>query len=153
MIVVSDTSPITALMSVGQAELLRELFDKVVIPPAVLRELTRTHPALPQWLQTRTLVSANHADRLSAELDAGEAEAIALAAEIKADRLLIDERRGRRIAEREGVHVIGLLGVVLLAKRRGLVPNARALLDDLTRDAGVYLNEDLIERALRAVGE
>lgn len=83
----------------------------------------------------------------------GEAEAIELAKELRADRLLIDERKGRRLAPLEGVPVIGLLGVVLLAKRRQLIPSARALLQRLETEAGMYLSEDIRNAALRTVGE
>ena len=86
-------------------------------------------------------------------VDAGEAEAIELAKELHADRLLIDERKGRKLAVREGIPVIGLLGIVLLAKRRQLLPSARALLQRLELEAGMYLAEDLREAALKAVGE
>lgn len=86
-------------------------------------------------------------------LDQGEAEAIELAKELRADLLLIDERKGRRLAAEEGVPVIGLLGVVLLAKRRGLIPSARALMEALRTEAGAYLSDELLDMALRSVGE
>jgi predicted nucleic acid-binding protein len=86
-------------------------------------------------------------------VDQGEAEAIELAKELHADRLLIDERKGRKLAADEGVPVIGLLGIVLLAKRKGLVPSARQLMAALRSDAGVYLADDLLDKALGSVGE
>ncbi len=86
-------------------------------------------------------------------MDSGEAEAIALARELHADRLLIDERKGRKLAEQEGIPVIGLLGVVLLAKRKALIPAARELLLRLEREAGMYLAEDIRNQALKTVGE
>lgn len=69
------------------------------------------------------------------------------------DRLLIDERKGRRLANQEGVPVIGLLGVLLLAKRRQLVPSVRALLQRLESEAGMYLSENLKNQALKTAGE
>ena len=80
-------------------------------------------------------------------------EAIALAEELHADHHLIDERKGRRLAQQQGVPVMGLLGVVLLAKRKGLIASARNLLNHLDQDAGVYLTEELKNAALKAVGE
>jgi len=153
MIVVSDTSPITALLTVGQAELLRKLFQEVVIPPAVEAELLRTHSVFPEWLQVRQLRS--HAQALAYErvVDRGEAEAIALAQELKANWLLIDERKGRRLAQEASVPVLGLVGVILIAKRVGLVSSACELLDRLERDAGVFLTDELKEVALKSVGE
>ena len=122
MIVVSDTSPLTALLTVGEARLLPELFAEVVIPEAVRDELLRTHALLPAWVRVEPVKNVAEAARLGRLVDTGEAEAIALARELHADRLLIDERRGRKLAAQEGVAVIGLLGVILLARRNGLIP-------------------------------
>ena len=153
MIVVSDTSPLTALITIGGQELLPRLFSEVVIPIGVRDELLRAHSVLPDWLRVEAVGDSEEAARLMIDLDRGEAEAIELAKELHADRLLIDERKGRRVAVREGVPVIGLLGVLLLAKRRGLIVSARALLGRLELEAGIYLTADLKEEALRSVGE
>jgi predicted nucleic acid-binding protein len=67
--------------------------------------------------------------------------------------LLIDERKGRRLAAAEGVPVIGLLGAVLLAKRRQLVSSARYLLQRMEAEAGIYLSESIRDEALKSVGE
>lgn len=153
MIVVSDTSPLTALLTVGEADLLPGLFHEVVIPEGVLAELRRSHPSLPDWLRVAGVKDTEQVGRYAQIVDAGEAEAIELARELHADRLLIDERKGRRLAAEEGVPVIGLLGVVLLAKRRQVIPSARALLQRLENEAGMYLSEDIKNVALKAVGE
>jgi uncharacterized protein len=153
MIVVSDTSPLTALLTVEQSELLTRLFHQVIIPDAVRRELSRSHPQLPEWLRTVTVKDTIQVAKYSEIVDAGEAEAIALARELQADWLLIDERKGRKLAAQEGVPVIGLLGVVLLAKRKALIPSARALLLRLENDAGMYLSGDIRNQALNTVGE
>ena len=153
MIVVSDTSPLTALLTVGEAELLPKLFHEVIIPQGVLAELLRSHPSLPGWLRVAGVKDTAQASRYMQLVDAGEAEAIELARELHADRLLIDERKGRKLAVEEGVAVIGLLGVVLLAKRRQVIPSARALLQRLESEAGMYLSEDIKNAALIAVGE
>jgi uncharacterized protein len=153
MIVVSDTSPITALLTIGAAELLAHLFQEVAIPPAVRDELLRSHPLLPSWLQVKTVQSPGQVRSYAQTVDIGEAEAIALARELRADRLLMDERKGRTLALREGIPVIGLLGVVLLAKRRRLIPSARKLLQRLEAESGIYLAVDIRETALKTVGE
>ena len=153
MIVVSDTSPLTALLTVGKAELLVQLFGEVVVPKAVSTELLRHHPSLPEWLKVLDVHDRDKADRYSQTVDLGEAEAIALAEELHADRLLLDERKGRELAKQRGLPVVGLLGVVLLAKRKGLIVSARDLIQRLDREAGAYLGQELVEEALRTIGE
>ncbi len=71
----------------------------------------------------------------------------------KADRLLIDERKGRRLAVQEGVPVIGLVGMVLLAKKKGLIASVGAMLDRLQQEAGMYLADDVRNEALKSVAE
>lgn len=126
------------MLTVGEADLLPRLFNEVVIPEAVRDELLHSHPLLPPWLHTRAVRNQAEISRLASWVDAGEAEAIELAREIQADRLLIDERKGRRLALAEGVPVIGLVGAVLLAKRRQFIPSARTLLHRLEEEAGIY---------------
>lgn len=153
MIVVSDTSPLTALLTVGQAEILSRLFGEIVIAKAVETELLPSHPTLPDWLRVRWLSDGTKAGRYAQSVDRGEAEAIALAEELHADHLLIDQRKGRRLAQQQGVPGVGLLGVVLMAKRAGFIPSARSLLNRLDQEAGMYLTEELKDTALKTVGE
>ena len=87
------------------------------------------------------------------DLDEGEAEAIALILEKRGDLLLIDERKGRRVAQREGVAVIGLLGVLLEAKRRGIIPSLRETVGRLQTTAGFRISDALRERLLSEAGE
>jgi len=153
MIVVSDTSPLTALLTVGAADVLPQLFSEVVIPEAVRDELRRGHSHLPSWLRVAVVADQAQAREYARIVDLGEAEAIELARELHADQLLMDERKGRRLAVREGVPVIGLLSVVLLARRKQFIPSARALIDRLQTGAGIYLANDVKEAALGSVGE
>lgn len=153
MIVVSDTSPLTALLTVGRAEILMVLFKEVVIPPAVKAELLRTHRILPPWLRVEAVNNATEVLRFAQMVHRGEAEAIELARQLHADRLLIDERKGRRLATQENVPVIGLVGVILLARRKGIIASAREMLQRLDSEAGIYLDARTREDALRSVGE
>ena len=153
MIIVSDTSPLTALLTIGEEEILQRLFGEVVIPKAVLNELLLNHSILPDWLITKAVTDEKEVRRFAILLDAGEAEAIELAKELHADRLLMDERKGRRIAIQEGIPVIGLLGVIILAKKKGLIPSVGILLGRLESEAGFYLSSDLKAEALRTIGE
>jgi uncharacterized protein len=153
MIVVSDTSCISNLLSVRQDSLLPRLFGEVLIPPAVERELLRFHSHLPVFLKRAVPTDEARLSRLRQELDAGEAEAISLACELRADRLLIDETVGRAVALREGIAIIGLVGVLVTAKRKGFLPFIGPVLQQLEKDAGFRLSQSLKAAALQAVGE
>src|SRR5437762_3414865 len=104
MIVVSDTTAITSLLQIGRVELLALVYNEVFIPEAVRVELLAEHPQIPSIFRCRSVSDVVSVERLLTELDLGEAEAIVLAKELKADDLLIDEAEGRRVAAREGVH-------------------------------------------------
>ncbi len=126
MIVVADTSPLNYLVLIGEIDILPKLYVRVLIPPAVLAELNhRGTPiavrewisATPHWLEVR---QPKEPLRLP-QLDPGETEAIALAAELAADVILIDEMAGRREAERQGLLVAGTLSVLDDADRVGLL--------------------------------
>jgi len=153
MIVVSDTSALTSLLQVGLEGILAELFQEVVIPEAVERELRRAHPVLPSFIRTIAINDRQLVDRLCRDLDQGEAEAIALILERRGDLLLIDERKGRRVALREGVQVIGLLGVLLEAKRRGIIQSLNDTIGKLQTTAGFRISEALKTRLLGEADE
>ena len=159
MIVVSDTSPITNLAAIGQLDLLRQIYGQVVIPEAVFQELTAAggnHPgAVAQqldWVETRVVSNSILVNALQVELDQGEAEAIALAQELAADLLLIDEHLGRAVATRLGIRIIGLLGVLIEAKHRALIQEIKPLVDTLM-SLGFHVKQDLYQRVLQAAGE
>ena len=153
MLVVSDTSPISSLTQIGRAELLRDLFGVVCVPPAVLAELQRFHDDIPDFLEVRPIADQARVKSLLTTLDLGEAEAIVLAAECQADYLLMDERRGRQVATREGVPIIGLLGVLLLAKQQHHILTVKDCVADLQSKAGFYVTEELLKRILEAARE
>lgn len=151
IVVVADASPLIALQQIDQLGLLKALFDEVFIPPAVAREVVPRLP-LPPWIQERVLQQPIAGEVLRASLGPGESEAIGLALEIHADRLIVDERAGRRVAEALGLRVAGVLGLLVLSKQRGLIPAVQPLLEGLLR-AGFRADPDLVERILRRVGE
>ena len=153
MLVVSDTSPISSLVQIGRCELLQDLFGIVCIPVAVQDELAKFHSTLPQFIEIRNVIDRTQVESLLTTVHLGEAEAIVLAAETHADRLLIDERRGREAAAKFGVPVIGLLGVLLLAKERALISSVSDCLLELQTKAGFYVSAVLMQKTLEAAGE
>ncbi|HHP7243877.1 MAG TPA: DUF3368 domain-containing protein [Elainellaceae cyanobacterium] len=156
MIVVSDTSPLGSLALIDHLWLLHSIYTTVVIPDVVADELAVAQdiriqqiPAL-EWIQVRTLSDRPIAQSLQEvrKLDAGEAYAIALAIQIKADEVLIDERLGRREAKRYGLSVVGLLGVLIVAKRRSLIFKVQPVVDALINQAGFRVSPRLYQQVL-----
>ena len=153
MLVVSDTSTLTALLQIGKDGLLAVLFGRVFIPPGVRDELLRFHSTLPGYLETRGILGQETVDALARELDRGEAEAIVLAEEAGAEYLLMDEKRGRSAAEARGLTVIGLPGVLLMAKRAGHIHAVRPLIGELESRAGFFVSEMVKQIILAAADE
>jgi len=161
VIVVSDTSPLINLATVNSLNLLHELYSQIVIPQAVYNEIvihgegqagSEEIKSL-DWIEVRQVVNNPMVRALEADLDIGEAEAIVLAVEMKADLLLIDERKGRTVAERLEINHIGLLGILVQAKHNGLIPAVGPLMDKLMTEAGFWISNDLYEHVLHATGE
>lgn len=130
----------------------------MLVPPGVQGELAAwaEGSALGEADTFIEVVPAPDADTvrvLQLELDRGEAEAIALALALPADLLLLDERKGRQVAARLGVRHVGLLGVLVEARRKNLVPELRPILEALRQKAGFWFSEALRQEVLRAAGE
>jgi len=134
-LVIADTGPINYLVLIERIDLLPALFQKVILPSAVQRELDDrdtpssvrdwiAHP--PAWVEVRETPGQYADDESLRGLDDGEQAAIALAAALKADLLLMDDREGVIVARSKGLAVTGTLGVLSLAARRHLVDLAES---------------------------
>ncbi len=152
MIVISDTSPLSALIMAGHGELLSVIFERVVIPPAVEIELKRAHEVLPSWLEVLAPRQIPPSI-VEAGLDAGETEAIALALELLPDSLLMDERLGRRLALQHGLRVTGCLGFIVMARRRGLIAEVAPVIRALQEKGSCWFSPELLEDVCASVGE
>jgi uncharacterized protein len=161
MIVVCNTSPIIALACAGQLELLHGVYTQIIVPDAVFDEITVAGAGEPGareitdavWVKRQAAGNAPLVAALRIELDAGEAESIALAVEIGADLILLDERIGRRAAQRLGLTVVGTLGVLIAAKDRGLLAAVRPVLDALRVEAGFWMADELYDAVVKAANE
>lgn len=161
MIIISDTSPISNLLRIEQLHLLKALYGRLIIPEGVYREISgleafgiETSWLLEtNWIVVQTVQDQLLVAKLKDELDLGEAEAIALSIEVGGDRLLMDERLGRRVAQRFGLKVTGLLGVLVAAKQSDLITELKPLLDALISQAKFRVHPDLYRQILRDVGE
>lgn len=161
--IVSNTSPIYNLSTIGQLDLLRQLYGVIYIPQAVLTEITNVGntdssalivPTL-DWIKPLTCGDLNLVQTLRQvnKLDLGESEAIALSLQLKAERLIIDERLGRKVALSFELKITGVLGVILAAKNKGLVSSIKPLLNLLITRTGFRLSQALYFQALAEAGE
>lgn len=161
MIVVSNTSPLTNLAAIGHLDLLHKLYDRVHIAQAVWDELNageqrwpgRDEVAAADWIERHVVQNQALSTALQRDLDRGEAESIALSLQMDADLVLLDEQEGRHAAQRMGLGVVGVVGILLEAKTSGAVSAVRPLLDQLRHAAGFYLSESLYQHALALAGE
>lgn len=148
-LVVTDSTALIGLERIQRLDLLPAVFPRVTAPPAVAGEFGQR----PGWLAVPGPVDVPKALRvLRNRLDRGETEVIALALTLPDCAVLLDERRGRQVARRMGLETIGTLGLLLLAKQRGLVPVVEPLLDALA-SAGFYFSDALREEVLRQADE
>lgn len=164
MIVVSDTSPITNLAAIAQLDLLQQLYTRLIIPTAVYNEMVEVDKVVPgavevqtlSWIETQAVADAQRVTDLQTSqenIDLGEAEAIILAVELKADLLLMDERRGRALATSYGLSVTGLLGVLLQAKRNNLISTVKPLMDQLIEQVDFRVSSQLYITILQSASE
>jgi hypothetical protein len=159
MLVVSNTSPILNLALINRLSLIQEQLNKIIIPKGVLEEL-RVEENLPgskkiidamdaKWLQVEEVQDSVMLRILKRELDAGEAETIALDLENNAKLVLLDESEARRIAKDLGLRVTGVLGILVRACRQERIPSLRAEMEYLREKAGFYISDQLFEDLLK----
>jgi len=161
VIVVSNTSLLTNLAAIHQFDLLRQLYGRIHIPSGVWHELNaydrswpgRDEVAQADWIEKHELQDRGLIHALLRDLDRGEAETIALAISIEANLVLLDERDGRHAATRLGLKVVGVVGLLVHAKRLSLLRTIRPELDALRRQAGFYISDAVYETALELARE
>ena len=150
--VVSNTSPLIALHQIGLLWLFESLYREVLIPAAVAAEAAPSLPELPDFVRVQELSQPVPHESFGIPLGDGEAEAIALALEVGAGQIVIDERRGRRVVQRLGLKVAGTLGVLRAAKLSGRIPEVTGPVEAL-KAARFWVDPELVEALLRDVGE
>jgi uncharacterized protein len=159
MIIISDTSPITNLAAIGQLDLLRLLYGSIIIPLAVYHELTQTNHVNPgteevkmsSWIHPQAVQDVQKVTDIlnsKSNIHLGEAEAIILALELNAQLLLMDEKRGRMLANSYNLKVTGLLGVLLQAKNQQIIPLVKPLIEQLINQAEFRISAELYQQIL-----
>ena len=139
-IVIADTSCFILLDNIGELELLKSLFGHVITTTVIAEEFGAP---LPEWVRIRAVKNTNFQSTL--ELDAGEASAIALALESEPSLLIIDDNKGRKAAQRLNLNITGSLGIFLRAKREGIIPSIKPILEKVQQTNFRYSQSILIE--------
>jgi predicted nucleic acid-binding protein len=160
MLAIRNTSPLLYLHQVSELDLLRQLYGRVRLPPAVATELKAggavlgiavPSPDAIDWLEIRPVRNPDLIPLIN-DLGPGEAEAIALGLEHPGSLIILDDQLGRRIGQAAGLRITVTLGVLLKAKRSGLIPSVAAILSKL-RMAGMWIGDDLTAEVIGVAGE
>ncbi len=163
MPVISNTSPLLNLAIVDHLFLLPQQFDQIYIPAAVLTEL-KINEDLPGsralqvainegWLISQAVENTALVSLLRRDLHQGESEAIALAIELSADKILLDEKEARQAARALGLGITGILGVLLRGWHEGSVPSIKAVIERLQQDANFRIAPALLAQILKESDE
>ncbi len=148
-LIISDASPLIALIHIGQVDLLRQMYRRVIITDVVRGEI---HADLPEWIEVSTDYEVQQYQLLRLELDSGEASAISLALKHTGCRIILDERKGRLVAKRLHLKVTGTVGLIVKAKETGLIKSGKTVLTQLEAH-GFWLSEKLRVQILARMGE
>lgn len=162
MIVISDATPIISLIKIRSLDILEKMYNKIIIPKAVHDELIINidYQSEIDTIKKCTFFEIRIVEgdlslsilQNQLKLDLGESEAIVLANNINADLIIIDEKKARRIAKDIGLNVTGTLGILIKAKRQGLVEKLKPLLDELIKNE-IRISKKLYQDILKLVDE
>lgn len=163
-LVISNSSTLMHLAAIGRLALMNEFYGKIVIPPAVWKEVVEEgmgrigvidvkQARQEGWIEVISPTDKPLIRLLKRDLDEGEAEVIALAIEQKADVVFLDESDARKIAELYGLVKTGVIGLLIRAKKEGRIESLKKELNTLRDKGGFWFNEELYHQALQSVGE
>ena len=148
-LIISDTSCLILLNRIGELDLLKKLSRQVFITPIVKREYGEE---LPDWITVKEPDDVHYQMILEMDLDSGEASAIALSMSIHNSLLIVDELKGRKIAQKLNLRYSGTLGLILKAKQVGIIPTIGPTLQKI-RKTNFWISEELFEFLMRKANE
>lgn len=156
--IVSNTTPIISLLKIGELSILKDLYQRIIVPKEVFNEIENGNNKSYyinlleiDWIEIKEIKDEKSLSYFL-DLDKGEAETIILANEINADLVIIDEKLGRYHAIHANLKVTGTLGILLKAKKQGKIKSVKNLLSEL-KDKGIWLNDKLVERVIELANE
>lgn len=155
MNVVSNTSPLIALSCIRKLNILNELFNEIFIPKAVLSETEHLIDNINKlsFIKVVKVKDINLVQTLNLRLDYGESEVIAYALESKNNFVLLDDKDARKMAKNLNLKIMGTVGILLLAKRQGLIKNIRSEIVKLESEINFRLSETIKNNIYKEAGE
>ena len=155
--VIVNSTPVIGLANIGKLDVLRQMYGTITIPQAVFDEIKspsvqRQVNANRDWIRVEQINDISQKQMYRAKLHAGEVEVMILAQEKKADLVILDDNAAKKTAKFLGLRVIGTLGILVLAKKRGYIKEVSPVLDALKRD-GFFVSDDLCDLVLRQADE
>ena len=158
MILIADSSALISLAICDSLNLLELLFKEVKVPRAVYIEVSKKSKKeadkLSDYLINKIVDIVNNSDFIIKEgtIEVGELEAMILYKQLKANWLLVDDRRARKIAELNQINIIGSLGILLLSKKVGYIPNIKSRIDML-KNSDIFFSDELLQNTMALAGE
>lgn len=160
MKVVCNSSTVIALARISRLDILEKVVKSLMIPPAVYDDIVTKGAGRPgasevkeaKWIEKRNVSERELVMKLNVTLGRGESEAIALAKEVKADLVILDDEKARKAAISEGLRITGLLAFLVQAKEKDIIKRVKPLMDNL-RQKGFFISEDLYQDAIGKAGE
>ncbi|WP_457641817.1 DUF3368 domain-containing protein [Persephonella sp.] len=156
--VVSNTTPLLSFIKLNRLDILQEIYQRIYIPEAVYKEIETGKGkyykdiSKENWIIIKKVKNKNLVEKYTEFIDIGEVEAIALSLEIKANLLLIDDRKGRTIAEKENINITGTVGILIKAKKLGIIKEIKPYIYELI-EKGNFYSETFIKLILKRSGE
>ena len=160
MKVVCNSSTVIALARISRLDILEKVVKSLMIPPAVYDDIVTKGAGRPgaaevkeaKWIEKRNVSERELVMKLNVTLGRGESEAIALAKEVKADLVILDDEKARKAAISEGLRITGLLAFLVQAKEKDIIKRVKPLMDNL-RQKDFFISEDLYQDAIGKAGE
>ncbi|MCU1237998.1 MAG: putative nucleic acid-binding protein contains domain [Candidatus Solibacter sp.] len=143
--VISNSSPLIALIQIGRLELLKQLYTSILVPVAVAREVEPTLENLPDWVVVPALADPLQPKTVSGSIRPGEREVISLGLELRTALLILDDQPVRRLATSMGLRVIGTVRILMAGKERGFLSKIKPELDRL-RAVRFFMDQELTTR-------
>ena len=148
-IIISDASCLIALDRINQLDLLQKIFTTILTTEEVQKEFGEP---LPVWITIKQVKDSSKVKELETIVDKGEASAIALALEINDSVLIIDEKKGRKLAKQLDIHIIGTLKILLIAKKKEIIPSIKNIIEQLEKN-NFRFSQSIINEILNDAGE